>query len=181
MGWVNSKKSKVKPGESEKYHFIFIFTLALIIFKISIFSYLLKQSAYFIRNGEPKKAEEKGIDQEWLENKKKKEQEAFSAKAKHNKFSLVEIVIACQNLPSQDTFSAADPLIAYYTEEGYMSGKWILKGMTEALRDTPNPIFQKSINMAYYYDTDERIKIELYDVDNFKEGVPLEEHTYLAE
>ena len=62
-----------------------------------------------------------------------------------------------------------------------MSGKWILKGMTEALRDTPNPIFQKSINMAYYYDTDERIKIELYDVDNFKEGVPLEEHTYLAE
>ena len=137
-------------------------------------------TVHLFRDGNPK-AEVKGIDQVWLEQNKNKEKEAFTEKAKNNKFSLVEIVIAWQNLPSQDTFSAADPLIAYYTEDGYKSGKWVLKGTTEALRDTPNPIFQKSIQMAYYYDTEERLKIELYDVDNFKEGVSLEEHSYVAE
>lgn len=124
---------------------------------------------------------ESGIDKEWLEERKKKDQEVFQAKAKNNKFSLIDIIISCQNLPSLDTFSAADPLIAFYTEKSYMSNKWTLKGLTEALRDTPNPTFQKSFNMAYYYDTEERIKIELYDVDDFKEGVPLEKHTYVAQ
>lgn len=124
---------------------------------------------------------ESGIDKEWLEEKKRKDNEAFKAKAKNNKFTLVEIVISCQNLPSLDTFSAADPLIAFYTESKFGSNKWTLKGQTEALRDTPNPTFQKSLQMAYYYDTEERIKLELYDVDDFKEGVPLEKHTYVGQ
>jgi hypothetical protein len=124
---------------------------------------------------------EEGIDKEWLEEKKRRDQEAFKLKAQNNKFTLVEIIISCQNLPSLDTFSAADPLIAFYTETSYMSNKWTLKGLTEALRDTPNPTFQKSFQIAYYYDTEERIKIELYDVDDFKEDVPLEKHTYVAQ
>lgn len=124
---------------------------------------------------------EEGIDKEWLEKKRKREEEIFKAKAKSAKFILIEIVISCQNLVSLDTFSAADPLIAFYTEDGYETNNWVYKGQTEGLKDTPNPTFQKSITLTYYFDTEERIKLELYDVDNFKEGVPLKKHTFVAD
>ena len=124
---------------------------------------------------------EDGIDKNWLLRKRQREQEEFAEKAKTKIFMLIEIVISCQNLPSLDTFPAADPLIAFYTEEEFESDNWILKGQTECKKDTTNPIFEKSINMAYYFDTEERIKLELYDVDNFKEGMPLSKHTFVGE
>jgi hypothetical protein len=52
---------------------------------------------------------EEGIDKEWIEEKKLRDQKAFKFKAQNIKFTLVEIVISCQNLPSLYTFSVADP------------------------------------------------------------------------
>lgn len=49
-------------------------------------------------------------------------------KTKDAKVQILELIVKVNNLPSFDKFSAADPLIAFYTEE---NGKWYYKGKTE--------------------------------------------------
>ena len=59
-----------------------------------------------------------------------------------------------------------------YLHNGDHSGKWISIGETETLENILNPIFVRSINIDYYFERNQKIKFEVYDIDlNSKEFI----------
>ena len=114
-------------------------------------------------------------------NKESKDITAVASKSKEDKYQSLELIIAVNHLPSFDTFSAADPLIGFYVEEGLNSNKWIFKKMTEAVWDSPNHIFLETLILPYYKDNVQRVKIELWDVDKFDDTLKITDHDYIGE
>ncbi|XP_036366761.1 copine-3 isoform X1 [Octopus sinensis] len=77
--------------------------------------------------------------------------------------SQVEIRIHCKDLMNKDVTSKSDPCAALYLFEG---AKWSEIGRTEKINNNLNPQFSTAIGMKYYFETAQKIKICVYDVDN---------------
>ncbi|GAB1601873.1 copine-3-like isoform X2 [Argonauta hians] len=77
--------------------------------------------------------------------------------------SQVEIRIHCKNLVNKDLTSKSDPCAALYLSE---KGKWVEIGRTERVNNNLNPQFSTPIAMKYYFETVQKIKVSVYDLDN---------------
>ena len=53
-------------------------------------------------------------------------------------------------------------------------------GRTEMINDNLNPIFVKSVNVPYHFEEQQRLSIEVYDVDDFVENAPLTKHDFVG-
>jgi Ca2+-dependent lipid-binding protein len=81
-----------------------------------------------------------------------------------NLSSKVELSISCQKLRNLDTFSKSDPFVVLYTES--TPGQWKESGRTEIIDDNLNPEFSKKFEMTYRFETQQKLKFEVYDSDS---------------
>ncbi|XP_061876613.1 copine-3-like isoform X3 [Entelurus aequoreus] len=78
--------------------------------------------------------------------------------------SKVELTISCDNLMDMDVFSKSDPLCALYINAS--GSQWHELGRTEMILNCLNPKFTKKFSIDYYFETVQRLKFCLYDIDN---------------
>ena len=59
-----------------------------------------------------------------------------------------------------------------YLHNGGHSDKWISIGETETVENNLNPIFVRAFDIDYYFEKNQKIKFEVYDIDlNSKEFI----------
>ncbi|KAJ3611396.1 hypothetical protein NHX12_021411 [Muraenolepis orangiensis] len=90
--------------------------------------------------------------------------------------SKVELTVSCENLLDMDVFSKSDPLCALYTASGEA---WREFGRTEMVLNCLNPRFSKRFLMDYYFETRQRLKFCVFDIDN--DVSDLGDHDFLGE
>ncbi|CAL1596437.1 unnamed protein product [Knipowitschia caucasica] len=76
----------------------------------------------------------------------------------------VELTISCENLMDMDIFSKSDPLCALYINT--TDYNWYEFGRTEMILNCLNPKFAKKFVLDYYFETVQRLKFCVYDIDN---------------
>ncbi|XP_040023034.2 copine-3 isoform X1 [Gasterosteus aculeatus] len=76
----------------------------------------------------------------------------------------VELTISCENLMDMDVFSKSDPLCALYINTS--GSHWYEFGRTEMILNCLNPKFSKKFVVDYYFETVQKMKFCVYDIDN---------------
>jgi hypothetical protein len=79
----------------------------------------------------------------------------------------VELFISCRNLINRDVFSKSDPQVFVYIQK---TGKWVLHGKTEKIKDNLNPTFAQSFVIDYFFETHQFLKFDVVDVDEGDQG-----------
>ncbi|XP_041824480.1 copine-3-like [Melanotaenia boesemani] len=75
----------------------------------------------------------------------------------------VELTVSCDKLMDMDVFSKSDPLCVLYI---YTSGThWCELGRTEKVMNCLNPKFSRRFVVDYYFETVQRLKFCVYDID----------------
>jgi hypothetical protein len=77
----------------------------------------------------------------------------------------VVLRFSCKNLIDMDTFSKSDPMVVVYMKSGG-EHSYSEVGRTEMIKDNLNPRFVKSLELDYRFETMQRIRFCVYDVDN---------------
>lgn len=78
----------------------------------------------------------------------------------------VTLYFKCKNLKDTDTFSKSDPYIVLFRND---RERLIEIGRTEVVMDCLNPVFQKSLNVDYYFEVKQQFVAKLYDYDGHSE------------
>jgi len=91
--------------------------------------------------------------------------------------TLVEIAIACRNLPDMDVLSKSDPMCVVYVKQ-FASEHWREIGRTEVIKNTLNPDFVRKFVMDYFFEEQQKLKFEIYDVDC--DSPDLSKHDFLG-
>uniref|UniRef100_A0A8C6M109 Copine-3 n=1 Tax=Nothobranchius furzeri TaxID=105023 RepID=A0A8C6M109_NOTFU len=91
----------------------------------------------------------------------------------------VELTISCENLMDMDFFSKSDPVCALflYTPDSI----WYELGRTETIQNCLNPKFSKKFVVDYYFETVQRLKFSVYDIDNDSHDLNDCDHDFLGE
>ena len=77
----------------------------------------------------------------------------------------VSLHISCQNLPDLDIVSKSDPCCFVYLNNGGKNAKWEMLGKTETIENNLNPVFVTAFEIDFYFEKDQKVKFELYDID----------------
>lgn len=77
----------------------------------------------------------------------------------------ITIHISCRNLADLDTFTVSDPVCHFFVADEQRPNQWRLYGKTEQIENNLNPDFVTHFEMDYYFEKEQRIKVEVYDVD----------------
>ncbi|KAL2085742.1 hypothetical protein ACEWY4_019062 [Coilia grayii] len=89
----------------------------------------------------------------------------------------VELTVSCENLLDKDVFSKSDPMCVLLMN---ISGsQWSEVGRTEMVLNCLNPKFAKKFLLDYYFEVVQKVKFELYDIDN--SSADLSKHDFLGE
>ncbi len=89
------------------------------------------------------------------------EQHGFNAE---NPSSKIILSISCRNLVDLDVFSKTDPEVHVYLKNTKTGGYFLL-GKTEMILNNLNPDFVKTLTLDYFFEKEQWIKFEVYDVD----------------
>lgn len=81
-----------------------------------------------------------------------------------NPVQKVELKISCRNLLDMDFFSKSDPFVVVYNKP--QSGNWREIGRTETIMDNLNPDFVKSFILDYFFEEQQLLKFDVYDLDS---------------
>eukprot|EP00761_Pharyngomonas_kirbyi_P013138 gb/GECH01013165.1/.p1 GENE.gb/GECH01013165.1/~~gb/GECH01013165.1/.p1 ORF type:complete len:510 (+),score=138.88 gb/GECH01013165.1/:1-1530(+) len=87
--------------------------------------------------------------------------------------SQVQLFISCKNLKSEDVLSASDPL-CHLSMYDSVQGEWHSEGSTERITNDSNPTFSKTFTIDYFFEQDQKLCFEIYDVDS--DSVELKDH-----
>ncbi len=79
--------------------------------------------------------------------------------------SKIILSLSCRNLKDLDTFSKSDPEVHVYLKNG-KQGNYGLLGKTEMILNNLNPDFVKTFTLDYFFEKEQWIKFEVYDVDD---------------
>jgi len=90
--------------------------------------------------------------------------------------SKVELVVSCKNLRNADTFSKSDPFVVMFTADD--RGGWKEYGRTETIDDNLNPEFAKKFTINYRFESQQKLKFEVYDSDSSSSS--LSDHDFLG-
>lgn len=77
----------------------------------------------------------------------------------------IQLSISCRNLVDLDTFSKSDPEVHVFIKDA-KSKNYTLIGKTEMILNNLNPDFTKTFTIDYYFEKEQWMKFEVYDVDN---------------
>ncbi|KAK8813222.1 hypothetical protein WA158_002814 [Blastocystis sp. Blastoise] len=106
---------------------------------------------------------------------------ACLANQQNTMFNKTSLSISCKNLIKMDTFSDSDPFVVAYQD---VSGQWSEIGRTEAIIDNNNPVFVRHIDLLYYFETIQKLKFRVFDVDTSNTDtshLKLEDQDFLGE
>jgi Ca2+-dependent lipid-binding protein len=78
--------------------------------------------------------------------------------------SRVELRISCKGLICADLLSKSDPRVIVQTAD--QRGAWTECGRTETIKNQHNPQFVKAIEMTYQFECIQKMRFEVYDVDD---------------
>jgi len=83
----------------------------------------------------------------------------------------VEIGVSCRNLPKLDKLSKSDPKVYIFLEKRTYNNSetkitWELIGLTETIKNEDNPIFAKNFYIDYYFESIQRLRFIVVDVDS---------------
>ena len=78
--------------------------------------------------------------------------------------SQVQLFISCRNLKNLDIIGKSDPYCEIYLKNDSRS-KWIKIGKTDTVMNSLNPDFATPITISYYFEKDQEIRFEVYDLD----------------
>lgn len=76
----------------------------------------------------------------------------------------IQLSLSCRNLVDLDTFSKSDPMVHVYLKDS-RDGAYALVGKTEMIKNNLNPDFTKTFVIDYYFEKEQWVKFEVYDVD----------------
>ncbi len=77
----------------------------------------------------------------------------------------VELFFSCRGLKDMDYIGKSDPIL---TLKKHIHGnKWAEIGRTEVIKNDLNPDFTKSFKLDFIFETKQKFKVEVVDVDNF--------------
>ena len=83
-----------------------------------------------------------------------------------------------RNLRDMDIFSKSDPMcVVFYAASG--STEWTEYQRTECIVNTLNPDFATKITLTYHFELQQRIKICIYDIDDYSDD--LSRHDFIGE
>lgn len=94
--------------------------------------------------------------------------------------SQIEMSISCRNLLNTDTFSKSDPFCIVKMKESWQDSYFEV-GRTEHINDNLNPEWVKKFQINYSFETVQKIKFEIWDVDPVQNDFLGEFETTLAE
>ena len=75
----------------------------------------------------------------------------------------VQLSLECSNLPNLDRNSKTDAFCVIWQIDGRQQKKL---GQTEVIMDNLNPVFVTAITMDYFFEEQQNLRIDLYDVDD---------------
>ena len=76
----------------------------------------------------------------------------------------IKLYISGRNLKNMDMFSKSDPLCVVF-EKAQDRDEWFEIGRTEFIKDTLNPDFEKAIDVDFFFEKNQIIKLEFIDDD----------------
>ncbi|KAF9955530.1 Copine-5 [Mortierella alpina] len=81
--------------------------------------------------------------------------------------SRVELKIRCKKLANRDATSYSDPQVFLFLEDRH-TGQWLKTpyASTERIKDSLNPVFVKGLEIDYRFETVQRLKFVVYDIDD---------------
>ncbi|XP_063440422.1 copine-3-like isoform X2 [Mytilus trossulus] len=77
--------------------------------------------------------------------------------------SKIELHIECQHLIKKDSTSKSDPCVAFFM---FQQGTWNEIGRTENIQNCHDPKFANGFVVEYFFEEVQKIKFEVYDLDN---------------
>uniref|UniRef100_A0A8C5LGZ8 C2 domain-containing protein n=1 Tax=Jaculus jaculus TaxID=51337 RepID=A0A8C5LGZ8_JACJA len=83
--------------------------------------------------------------------------------------TLVQLSISCDHLIDKDIGSKSDPLCVLLQDVGGSS--WAELGRTERVRNCSNPEFSKTLQIEYHFETVQKLRFGIYDIDNKTPGL----------
>uniref|UniRef100_A0A5F9DH20 Copine-1 n=1 Tax=Oryctolagus cuniculus TaxID=9986 RepID=A0A5F9DH20_RABIT len=78
--------------------------------------------------------------------------------------TLVQLSISCDHLIDKDVGSKSDPLCVLFQDVG--GGNWAELGRTERVRNCSSPEFSKTLQLEYHFETVQKLRFGIYDIDN---------------
>lgn len=82
--------------------------------------------------------------------------------------SKVELRIECHSLRNRDTMSKSDPCAVLFLHNGH---KWMEEGRTESIKNELYPRFVRAFSVNYHFETVQKVKVAVYDMDNSTESL----------
>lgn len=79
--------------------------------------------------------------------------------------SKVELRVECTGLKKKDEFSKSDPCAVLYMQQRG-TNSWSEMGRTEQIKNNHNPKFVTPFTVDYFFEEIQKVKIEVYDLDN---------------
>lgn len=94
-----------------------------------------------------------------------------------NATSLVELSMSAKNLKDLDVFSKSDPMCVVFIKP-FGSNQFVELKRTEVIRNCLDPEFVTKATLSYFFEEQQHLKFELYDMDN--ESRHLSDHDFLG-
>ncbi len=79
----------------------------------------------------------------------------------------VEVHVSCKDLADMDVTSKSDPLAVLFQKDSAKK-TWEILGRTEMIMNNLNPVFVQPIVVKYRFEERQRMRIDLYDIDDMK-------------
>ncbi|ELR53296.1 Copine-1 [Bos mutus] len=78
--------------------------------------------------------------------------------------TLVQLSVSCDHLIDKDIGSKSDPLCVLLQDVG--GGNWTELGRTERVQNCSSPEFSKTLQLEYHFETVQKLRFGIYDIDN---------------
>eukprot|EP00298_Acanthocystis_sp_HF-20_P011657 c19505_g1_i1.p1 GENE.c19505_g1_i1~~c19505_g1_i1.p1 ORF type:complete len:525 (+),score=213.29 c19505_g1_i1:125-1699(+) len=82
--------------------------------------------------------------------------------------SKISLSFSCRNIPKLDIGSNSDPMVVVFSSKPHISKEYFEVGRTEMIKDNHNPDFTTLIEMEYWFEESQPLRIVVVDVDNPK-------------
>ncbi|CAD8179864.1 unnamed protein product [Paramecium octaurelia] len=89
----------------------------------------------------------------------------------------IELFVHCEGLPKMDAFSLTDPVVVAYYEK---DDKWVYIDRTEIIPESLNPKFVKTFIVNYIFERKQKLRFEIYDIDDFEAIDNLERQEFIG-
>eukprot|EP00039_Didymoeca_costata_P030889 m.31966 g.31966 ORF g.31966 m.31966 type:complete len:532 (+) comp8364_c0_seq2:55-1650(+) len=89
--------------------------------------------------------------------------------------------ISCKDLIRKDVLSKSDPMCIVYMSSLQSNNQFVEIGRTERIKNTEDPEFVTPINVNYFFEEVQQLRLTVYDSDANQGGGSLQQHDFIGE